>query len=331
MEPQVLDGKRPVRPELVCAGETMLMFVPEAPDRLSEATRYIPTAAGAESNVASWAASLGASAAWVSRVGDDPFGRFVRGQVARHAVDIEHVVVDSSRRTGMAVKEVLEERTEVHYYRQNSAASALSAADADRVRCLRPRILHLTGITAALSSSCCGFVQSLIEEPPDGTLLSFDVNWRPSLWADGDRSVLLELAGRCDVVFVGEDEAAAAWDVHTVEAVRALLPDVPTLVVKQGARGARVFAKSSEYQVSALSVDVVEAVGAGDAFAAGFLVGMLRGQAPERAARLGTLTASSALRSVADVAAFPQGISVSALLDLDDDAWQRIPLFKDGK
>lgn len=327
MEP----ATEPLRPDLVCAGETMLMFVPEAPDRLRDGIRYIPTAAGAESNVASWAATLGATATWVSRVGDDPFGRFVRDQVARHAVDIEHVVVDPNRRTGMAVKEVLEEHTEVHYYRQNSAASALSTTDANRVRCLRPRIIHLTGITAALSSSCCDFVQSLTAEPPQGTLLSFDLNWRPSLWADGDRSVLIDVARRCDVVFVGEDEAAAAWDVHTAEAVRALLPDVPTLVVKQGAKGAVVFAGSAQYPVSALSVDVVEPVGAGDAFAAGFLVGMLQGHAPERAARLGTLTASAALRSLADVSTLPKSLAVSAMLELDDKSWQQISAFTDEK
>jgi 2-dehydro-3-deoxygluconokinase len=132
-------------------------------------------------------------------------------------------------------------------------------------------------------------------------------------------------------VFVGEDEAAAAWDAHSIAAVRRLLPEVPTIVLKQGARGSVVLDRDGEHFVPALEVDVVEAVGAGDAFAAGFLAGMLRHQSPPRSARLGTLAASAALRTVADVAPLPEGLRVQELLEQDDTAWRQIGAFRDRR
>jgi 2-dehydro-3-deoxygluconokinase len=131
---------------------------------------------------------------------------------------------------------------------------------------------------------------------PSDPLLSFDVNWRPSLWADDAASTLLRFARAADLVFVGADEARGLWDCTSPGDLRSLLPEPSVLVIKDGAVGATLMAGSDSLFVPALTVDVVEPVGAGDAFAAGVIAGMLQGMQPSRQVRLGHLTAAAALR-----------------------------------
>lgn len=123
----------------------------------------------------------------------------------------------------------------------------------------------------------------------------------------------------CDVVFVGLDEATALWD-RTTPDVRRFLPEPRILVVKQGAAGATVYDEDAELFVPTLKVDVAEPVGAGDAFAGGFITGLHRRRSPARAARLGVIAAGSALSAVGER---PPADTVEELRDLDEVAWRR--------
>jgi 2-dehydro-3-deoxygluconokinase len=194
------------------------------------------------------------------------------------------------------------------------------------VRSLAPRLVHVTGITAALSDSCQAMVRSLVEDRTAGSSVSFDVNWRPALWSDRDPEVLLAAARASDIVFVGLDEAQALWRVADVRAVRRMLPEPGVLVVKQGAAGATAFDGDEEVFVPSLDVDVVEPVGAGDALAAGFLAGLLRGLPVKKALRLGTIVAGSALRVTADVGPLPAMAQIEPLLDASDQVWRNATL-----
>ena len=308
--------------DLVCAGETMVMFVPDSPGPVTESMAYRPTVAGAESNVACFAAQLGVRSAWVSRLGDDAFGNFVLDQLRGLGVRVEGVERDARHPTGIAFKEIGASGTRVSYYRAGSAASRMDARVAQSVQHLGARALHLSGITAALSPSCDALLRQLIFERAGGSLVSFDVNWRPALWSRADPGVLLEAARQADVVFVGEDEASDLWGIHGAASVRALLPEVPRLVVKLGAVGATAFVGDHQTFVPALQVDVVEQVGAGDAFAAGFLVGVLRDLPVKMCLRLGTIAAAAALRVPSDVGPIPSPCVVDRLLTLDDNEWR---------
>jgi 2-dehydro-3-deoxygluconokinase len=314
-------GNEPTGLDLVCAGETMVMFVPDRPGAVTESMAYRPTVAGAESNVACFAAQLGVRSAWVSRLGDDAFGDFVLDQLRGFGVQVDAVERDACHPTGIAFKEIAAAGTRVSYYRAGSAASRMDAQVAQSVQHLGARAVHLSGITAALSPSCDELLRRLVSERSEGTLLSFDVNWRPSLWKGADPSVLLDAARNSDVVFVGEDEASEVWGVHGAASIRNLLPKVPRLVVKQGAVGATAFVGDEQTFVRALRVDVVEQVGAGDAFAAGFLVGVLRDLPVKRCLRLGTITAAAALRVPSDVGPLPSSCLVDRLMALDENEW----------
>lgn len=309
-------------PEVLCVGESMALFVPAEPGPPDEVRTWLRTVGGAESNVASHLPALGVSSAWVSAVGDDPFGRAIVREIAAAGVGIGGVVVDPSRPTGLYLKESGADGSPVRYYRSGSAASAMGPDLLARLDFSGVRVLHLSGITPALSGSCEALVRALLDLPRDELIVSFDVNHRPALWAGRDLSVLRELTGRADLVLTGDDEAERVWGAGDPVRLRELLPDPRTLVVKHGERGATLMEGSADPLFApALRVDVVEPVGAGDAFAAGFLAATLRGADPLTRLRRGHLQAAATLLTHDDVGApLPEQV-VTELLKADAEGW----------
>ncbi|MEE4491741.1 sugar kinase [Streptomyces sp. BE230] len=319
-------GRWLVRPPVTCIGETMAALVPEPAAPLEGADWLGVRIAGAESNVAMYLADHGVPARWVSALGDDPFGRRIRGEVAASGVDVGGVRTDPHRPTGLLVKDPGNDGTRVHYYRRGSAASALTPALLDDEAVRTAGLIHLSGITPALSTGCRELVAALLEPPADERPcpVSFDVNHRPALWPDGTAAgVLLALARQADITFVGLDEAQALWgeELADAAAVRELLPEPRILVVKDGGRAATAFEGDRADTVPAPRVEVVEPVGAGDAFAAGFLAGLLHGESTVRALRLGHLTAGAALRVTGDHGPLPDPARLAKLLDAGAAEW----------
>ncbi|MEV7991852.1 sugar kinase [Streptomyces sp. NPDC086077] len=316
---------RPAEGRVVCIGETMAALAPGPSQSLETAENVRVSVAGAESNVAMYLADLGVPVSWLSALGDDALGRRVHAAVGAAGVDVGGVRLDPRRPTGLLVKDPAGPRTRVHYYRGDSAASALGPDVLDD-DCLRSAsLVHLTGITPALSSSCRDLVERALATPPGerAHALSFDVNHRPALWPPGTAAgVLRDLADRADIVFVGLDEAQELWGAALEPAgVRELLPHPRLLVVKDGGRAATAFGDDGVCTVPALRTEVVEVVGAGDAFAAGFLAGLLGDGDVERALRLGHITAASALRVTGDHGPLPDDARIGRLLGLPADEW----------
>ncbi|MFD6285308.1 sugar kinase [Streptomyces sp. NPDC060205] len=313
---------------VVCVGETMAALAPAPAESLESAEALRVSVAGAESNVAMYLADLGVPVSWLSALGDDALGRRVRAAVGAAGVDVGGVRHDPERPTGLLVKEPAPTGTRVHYYRGGSAASALGPEVLKDDRLRSASVLHLTGITPALSPSCLSLVEEALATPPDQRpyAISFDVNHRRALWPPGTAApVLRELADRADLVLVGLDEAQDLWDAGLEpDGVRRLLPHPRLLVVKDGGRSATVFGDEGSWTVPALRTDVVEPVGAGDAFAAGFLGGLLRGADMERALRLGHITAGSALQVTGDHGPLPDKARIEELLGLPAPDWARM-------
>ncbi|MFD9393665.1 sugar kinase [Streptomyces sp. NPDC060000] len=316
--------------DVVALGESMVTFLPSRPGRLADVPSFDRGIGGAESNVVCALAAAGHPVRWVGRVGADGFGDHLVETIGSYGVDVTRVRRDPARPTGVYFRTAgdrADDTHEVAYYRAGSAASAMSVdtVGLDAVRA--GRVLHLTGITAALSADCLGLLRELTAPGPDRPLVSFDVNHRPRLWTDGNSpQVLLELARGADLVFVGEDEAADVWGLDGADAVRTAFPDTGVLVVKQGALGATVFDREHVLHVPAPRVDVVAAVGAGDAFAAGFLSATLRGLPVRDRLRHGHLMAAAALTVPGDLAMPPSRDHADRLAALDDTAWGRLRL-----
>lgn len=289
--------------DVVCFGETMALLAPDPPVRLVAAENLALGHAGAESNVAVSLARLGTRARWCSRVGDDAFGQRILAAITAAGVDTSTVQVCAGARTGVFFKDPDGDMTSVHYYRDGSAASQMTAADVDRALTDVPRVLHLTGVTPVLSPSCADAVEhALVRARETGCILSFDVNYRSALWPEPDLAArtLTRLAQSCDIVFVGLDEAARLWGTTCEASVRGLLDRPSVLVVKDGPRSATAFEDGRRTRVLAIPTHVVDAVGAGDAFAAGWLHARLTGMSATEQLRLGHLVAARSLSSVSD-------------------------------
>ncbi|MFE7856275.1 sugar kinase [Streptomyces sp. NPDC057403] len=363
------DGPRnaPDVVDVVALGESMVTFLPSRPGRLADVPSFERGIGGAESNVACGLAAAGHAVRWVSRVGADGFGDHLVETIGGFGVDVSSVGRDPSRPTGVYFRTAGDRSTDAHevaYYRAGSAASAMTADTVDPAAVRAARVLHLSGITAALSPGCLELLRALTAPARGRPLVSFDVNHRAGLWPDTDGPrVLLELARGADIVFVGEDEAEEAWGITGGPAeIRSALPEPGVLVVKQAAKGATAFVSAAGPQaagsraagaarvgaaaprrrgqaitppvqpqqaptfVPALAVDVLATVGAGDAFAAGFLSATLRGLPVKTRLRHGHLWAAAALTVPGDLAPPPARAHADRLAALDDGTWERLRL-----
>lgn len=291
-------------PRLIAIGETMALVAPARPEPLATTQDVRLLIGGAESNVAIHVAQLGIPTAWVSAVGDDALGVRVRDEVASHGVDVRWVASDPQAPTGVYFKDP---GKGVLYYRRGSAASAMTPDTIAAVPLEQADLVHVSGITPALSSGCAALTDSLIDRVAGGAgILSFDVNHRPALWQPGVAApTLLELARRADLVFVGLDEAEGLWGTADADAVRALIPEPALLVVKDGDIGATEYERRGDADVRtfapAIKTEVVEAVGAGDAFAAGYLAAHLSGSSADERLQAGHRRAHLVLQSTGDL------------------------------
>ncbi|WNV89455.1 sugar kinase [Umezawaea sp. Da 62-37] len=306
---------------VVCLGETMVVLVPAEQGPAHEVVHWTRAIGGAESNVACHLARLGVPSAWVSAVGADAFGRAVLDAVGGTGVDVTAVHVDPERPTGLYVKEADAAGSPVRYYRRGSAASAMGPETLEGLDLTGVRLVHVSGITAALSDSCLALLREVLTKPRDGLLVSFDLNWRPALWHDRDPAVLRELANAADIVLAGADEAEAVWGTGDPSALRELLPGPTSIVVKLGEHGATLVEDDTHTYQPALRVDVVEPVGAGDGFAAGYLAAHLAGDPPGRRLRAGHLQAAAVLLTTEDVGVPLPSRVTEPLLDADPPTW----------
>jgi 2-dehydro-3-deoxygluconokinase len=284
---------------LLAIGETMAMVTPVIATPVADADAFLLDAGGAESNVAAHVAALGHRAVWFSALGADALGRRIARQLSARGVDVSRVVFDEAHPTGLYVKDP---GNGVLYYRRGSAAAHLSEADADAVSFDGIDLLHVSGITAAISASASTFLSRVVDRAHEhGVGVSFDVNHRAPLWdAATAGPVLRELARRADIVLVGRDEAETLWGTATAADVRALLPGVAQLIVKDGDIGATAFVGADEVFEPALDVEVVEPVGAGDAFAGGYLAGYLSNEPVSDRLRAGHSRAARTLQTTTD-------------------------------
>lgn len=311
--------------DVVTLGECLAAFVATTPGPLAEASIFERHVAGAEANVAVGLARLGRSVAYIGRVGDDGFGTAIVRRLRGEGVDLTHLRVDPEARTAVMFRErrVLG-AMDVVYHRAGSAGSRLSAEDVDTASSdglfVGARWVHLTGITAALSPSARAATERARALARDvGATVSLDVNLRRRLWSEDDAApVLRTLASGVDVVLGSIDELALVagtdQDGDPAEIVAAVAELGPaTVVAKLGAGGA-LGLEAGGRAVHAPAFDVpivVDPVGAGDAFCAGFIAGRLEGTDLATALRMGNACGALVVAASGDQA----GLSDRAELD----------------
>jgi 2-dehydro-3-deoxygluconokinase len=299
----------PGREGVFTLGETMALLWPPDVGLLRHSPALRLGIAGAESNLAVGAVRLGVPATWLGRVGDDEFGRLVTMTLSGQGVRTR-AVVDRDASTGLMVKERRTTRaTRVIYYRALSAGSQLSPDDLDPAVIARAAVVHITGITPALSATAKEAVLAAVEEARlHGVTVSVDLNYRRALWSPDDaRPVLRDLVRRADVVFATEEEARLIVDGVDDSALLAGLTRMgpAQVLLKQGSAGSLSSVDGVRRRTRAHTVEVVDSVGAGDAFGAGYLSGLCLGLSTEERLRLATAAGAFAVTVPGDWEGLP--------------------------
>lgn len=308
--------------DLLTFGESMVSLRAGGP--LSAGGTLSMHVAGAESNVAVGVARLGHGVSWAGVVGSDPHGQFIVRQLRSEGIGLHHRE-DASRSTGVMF---LEQRTadvsRAYYYRSGSAGSTFGMPDVDAALRGGARVLHLTGITAALSPEARRAVEYAAERAAgEGILVSLDVNYRAKLWSrDEARAALAPIAGHATIVIASEDEldlvssptsdtgadpAAGLSDAaEDLLAKRLLAQGVREVVVKRGAAGAGAYTADGRWEVPAVPVTSIDTVGAGDAFTAGYLSALLDGEDVAGRLQRGALAGAFAVSTAGDWEGLPR-------------------------
>jgi 2-dehydro-3-deoxygluconokinase len=301
---------------VVTLGETMGLLRAASIGSLEHVADFELRIGGAESNVAIGVARLGRPAVWMGRVGDDGVGRRVLRELRAEGVTVD-AVVDPEARTGLMLKETpTAGRTRVSYYRAGSAGSRIGIDDLDYEAIETAGVLHVTGITLALSESAEQAVFAAIGAAvAAGVPVSFDVNHRPALWGDRDPAPLYRrVAERSAIVFAGADEAALLVGAGSPEQLAARIADLgpAQAIVKLGEDGCVASIDGEALSAPAEKITPLDTVGAGDAFVAGYLVALLDGLAPADRLRQGARCGAFACLGPGDWESLPRRADLDA-------------------
>src|SRR3990170_120185 len=278
--------------DLVTLGEVMLRLSVASPARFETAPQLDVLIGGAEANVAAACARLGRRAAWVSALPANPWGERIRRELAGHGGDGAHVRMTEGARVGVYFLEhgVAPRPTRVLYDRRDSAFARLTAAEVDWAPVRQARLVHLSGVTPALGPSARALVERAVEE---AATVSYDVNYRVALWAPAEARAFAErVLPRARYLFVGQAEARTVFGLtgapeQALEALGRLAPKA-TVVLLRGGDGSLVLDGGRVCRPRiAPAVQVVDPIGAGDAYVAGFLWAALTGRDAQEAADAG--------------------------------------------
>lgn len=283
---------------------------------LETTSDLILSTGGAEVNVAIGLARLGTAVTWLGRVGDDAVGRRVTRELRAEGVDVI-AGIDPAGSTGVLLKSTpAPGRTEVVNLRTGSAGSRLNPNDLHAVDLTQYGVLHVTGITPALSPSAAATVTELVARASAaGLLVSVDINHRSRLWTNQKDAVdsHTALVTCADILFAGHDEAELIVGVaDTTEDLATKLHELgpAEVVIKLGALGALVLSDGTVHRHAAEPATVVDTVGAGDAFVAGYLAEVLRGRSVWQRLDLATRAGAAACSNPGDWEGAPTRIEL---------------------
>ncbi|HLY53348.1 MAG TPA: 5-dehydro-2-deoxygluconokinase, partial [Steroidobacteraceae bacterium] len=324
--------------DLVAIGRVSVdLYGQQVGSRLEDITSFAKAVGGSPANVAIGAARLGLKSALISRVGDEPMGRFVREQLAREGVETRGVRIDSERLTALVLLSVRDAETfPLIFYRENCADAALAPEDIDEGLIASARAVLVTGTHFAGTAAAAAQRKAMTLARTHGRRVILDIDYRPNLWGIGGHAAgesryarservtaaLRPLLPDCDLIVGTEEEIhIAAGREDTLEAVREIRAcSAAVIVCKRGAKGCVVFAGSIPSSLEralvapGLDIEVYNVLGAGDAFLAGFLLGYLRDEPHERSARLANACGALAVSRLLCSPEFPSRAELDHLL-----------------
>ena len=278
--------------DVVTVGETMVAFEAQEYGPLRENHSFKKWVGGAEDNVVIGLARLGFRCGWFSRLGDDEFGKEIFRVLRGEGVDVSRVIFDPKAPTGVFfVERHAEGDFKCYYYRNFSAATLIAPEDVDQDYITQARIVYLGGIVPIISNSAREATEKIFWIARANTqTIAFDPNLRLKMCDIAtSRSILIPMMQQSSYVLPGEEELLLLMDcddlTSAIEKARSL--GIDNLIIKRGASGATLAAKRKQPRnIPAFPLNnPVSSMGAGDAFVAGFLAGLLKEQALEECVR----------------------------------------------
>ncbi|HWL81502.1 MAG TPA: sugar kinase [Roseomonas sp.] len=302
--------------DILCIGEPMLEFNQNATD--AEGRRlFLEGHGGDSSNAAIAAARAGAKAGYISAIGQDAPGESFLQLWASEGVDASTVIRRRDAPTGIYFVTHGPDGHQFTFYRGGSAASRMTPDEMPEAAIRNARILHLTGISQAISTSACDACFRAIEiARAAGVKVSYDTNLRRALWPLPRATATIHAALRqADIAFPSYEDATALTGLEQPDAIADFYLELaPLVVLKLGKQGVIVATREGRTTLPGCVVQAVDATGAGDTFAGNFLARTVLGDSPVEAARYANAAAALSTTGYGAVAPMPRPEAVRALL-----------------
>ena len=271
-------------PEAVCLGEALIDFISLEPGvSIMEASGFRKLPGGAPANVSAAIAKLGCSSAFVGKVGEDPFGRFLERTLLESGVDVSHMIFDKSARTGLAFVSLKADGVpDFTFYRNPSADMLLERSDLDEVLLSSARIFHYGSISLISEPSRGATIEAARIARAGGAIISYDPNLRLSLWEDAETAKMgmIEGLSGANIVKLSEEELSfitGSSDIKDgVRILRSISDSIELVMVTRGPAGCFYDNRTASGSVAGVKVAVTDTTGAGDAFVGAVLSQVLQ-------------------------------------------------------
>ncbi len=299
--------------DVITIGESMVVFNPLQDVSFIDTHLFMKQIGGAESNFAIGLSRFGHNVGWISRLSDDAFGYFVHNTLRGNGVDTSFVQFDDTHPTGLLIKErIIQDQTNIHYYRKHTAASFMEPEILDENYLAQAKYLFITGITPVLSESCHEMILEAIKMAKQlGLKVIFDPNVRYKLFDNEEtyKNMLHKIVGLVDYFLPGKEEARFLCGFDTPEQISKFYLEMNeqlTVVLKLGKKGCYYATADQEEYVPGMKVEkIIDPIGAGDGFAAGFVSGLLDGLSLKESLIQANIVGAMIVQSNGDIEGFP--------------------------
>lgn len=275
--------------KILLVGEAMMLLMAEDSGCLECVDKYTTGIAGAELNVCVGLTRLGFYCEYLTRVGNDPFGRKIQNFIKKENIGMKYLEVDEENRTGMQLKSKVKDGDPlIYYFRKGSAASKINKENIDKINLDEFDLIHITGIPLALTKNLREAIYYLIDKAKaKGKYITFDPNLRPSIWENEETmiEVINEVSKKVDLILPGINEAKILLNKESLDEIVETYMNIgiKNIVLKEGEKGSHYFNQDKHYFVPSFKVkEVVDTVGAGDGFAVGIISSLLDNISPEK-------------------------------------------------
>ncbi|WP_238902054.1 sugar kinase [Clostridium sp. YIM B02506] len=284
--------------DIITIGDGMVAMCPEKKGPIIFTNTFEKKVGGAELNVAIGCARLGLKSGWISSLGNDDFGKFILRSVRADNVDTSEVKLVDGHPTSVYFREVLSDgSSRSFYYRENSPTSTMKPEDLNEEYFKKGKVLHITGVFPSILKSNQNIVLEAIRlAKKNGLLISFDPNIRLKMWTKEEaKEFINSILSDVDILLVGDEEVELLLNTTDLEqAIKAFYGyGISKVVIKRGDKGAMGYDGENLFYVDGIAPKaLVDTVGAGDGFAAGFLTSTIKGESFEDSIRFGNAVGS---------------------------------------